>query len=292
MKKNNTKQYETFDRQFDLYRKQIDQVLEKHTEGLEYPYRLLDSMRYSLFSGGKRLRPVLYYATLQMLGYENDDKSDLIAASIECIHTYSLIHDDLPCMDDDNERRGMPTNHVVFGQGLALLAGASLLNLAYELCLRTASQKGFGLACQALAAYSGGMGMIGGQVEDIALDERPDESKLLYIYLKKTAALFVASLLCGAYVAQADNGTIKLLAEFGNSFGFAFQIKDDLDDYINGIAQDENKPEKMSWVSVHGIEKATEDLKQHVQKCKQILTNLRLDYDVSFFRAMLDKMFK
>ncbi|MDR3021706.1 MAG: polyprenyl synthetase family protein [Clostridiales bacterium] len=287
MKDNKNK---SFDRQFEVYKKRIEQTLQKIAEDLEYPHKLLDSVRYSLMMGGKRLRPVIFYATLNMLKRPIDNNADLIAASIECIHTYSLIHDDLPCMDNDSTRRGQPTNHILFGQGVAMLAGSALLNLAYELMFRSLKQPHFVYACHCIAAHAGGMGMIGGQIEDIALDENPDAGKLLYIYQKKTAALFSASFLSASLIACVDKSIIKLLGEFGFSFGMAFQIKDDLDEFINGNPI-EDKSEKFNWVVAHGENDAVIELERQVQKCRDILKELKCDFNIAFLNGLLDRCF-
>ncbi|MDR1138744.1 MAG: polyprenyl synthetase family protein [Clostridiales bacterium] len=285
--KNNNYYKQIFAKQHQGYNIRIDKVLQNMVQDLQYPHRLLDAVKYSLMAGGKRIRPVVFYATLAMFGKPIDDKADLFAASIECIHTYSLIHDDLPCMDDDDIRRGMPSNHMVFGYGTAMLAGNALLNLAYENLLSLSTVRPYQSASVCLAQFSGGMGMIGGQTEDIFLDDSPNISKLEYIYTKKTSALFSACLLSAGLIARADSKYLKYLCEFGNSFGFGFQIKDDLDDYINGKVTDK-QTSKFDWIAAYGEESTLKELDRHKEVCREALIELGTDYNTTFLRGLLE----
>ena len=183
---------QVFLKQQNNYSQRINKVLDNIVQSLQYPHKLLDAIKYSLMASGKRMRPSVFYATLTMFNKVLDDKADTVAACIECIHTYSLIHDDLPCMDNDDLRRGRPTNHIIYGYGTAMLAGNALMNLAYEMLFELSILRAYNSASLCIASFSGGMGMIGGQVEDIALDDDPQASKLNYVYLKKTSALFSA----------------------------------------------------------------------------------------------------
>ncbi|MCL1944515.1 MAG: polyprenyl synthetase family protein [Firmicutes bacterium] len=272
------------------YSQRIERVLESIVQDLQYPHRLLDAIKYSLLAGGKRMRPSLFYATLNMFNKPLDDKADIVAVSIECIHTYSLIHDDLPCMDDDKLRRGKATNHVLFGEAIAMLAGNALLNLAYEQLLSLASYKPYWHAAMCISSFSGGMGMIGGQAEDMALDEFPNSERLKYVYLKKTSSLFSSCLLSAGLIAGADTKHLKLLSEFSNAFGFAFQLKDDLDEHINGTFI-EKKIQKYNWIQAHGESDTIAQLESQLDICKECLTDLSADFNLSFFRGLLIQYF-
>ena len=227
------------------------------------PQHLRASMRYSLLAGGKRVRPVL------MLGV-SPDESRVPAAAIEMIHTYSLIHDDLPGMDDDDYRRGRLTNHKVYGVGHAILAGDGLLNYAYECLLQHAlsypqNLAGHIRAAQIIANRAGVRGMIAGQSLDLLSEHmEPDADRLFYIHAHKTADLLTAPLLAAGCLAGADEEKMAALARFGSSMGLAFQIDDDLLD-VEGDAQLLGKQTgmdqargKMTWPSLVGVEAARE----------------------------------
>ena len=231
------------------------------------PEKLSEAMRYSLLAGGKRIRPVLLLAVCEMLG--GDIQQALVpAAALEMIHTYSLIHDDLPGMDNDDYRRGRLTNHKVFGEGFAILAGDGLLNYAYECILKNGLQfrdnlEGHVRAAQEIAQRAGVCGMIAGQSIDLLSEHRePNEATLSYIHMHKTADLLTAPLLAAAYLAGADEKEKAALTQFGSCVGLAFQIDDDLLDLLGDAAalgkqtgMDEQRG-KMTWPSLVGIEAA------------------------------------
>jgi geranylgeranyl diphosphate synthase type II len=228
---------------------------------------LYESMRYSLTAGGKRIRPVLTLAVCDMLGGDTVQALPY-ACAVEYIHTYSLIHDDLPAMDDDDMRRGKPTNHMVYGEATAILAGDSLLTCAMEAMLKDMMlyfDKPQELARRIRAANiiikgSGIRGMIGGQIADIEAEERAISPELLdYIHLNKTAALIESALLAGAYIAGADRQQLDALSVFGESLGLAFQIVDDLLD-VRGDDSEMGKKSgqdayrhKAAYPAVHGL---------------------------------------
>ena len=198
------------------------------------PGLLVDSMRYSLLAGGKRLRPVMLLAACEMLGGDVDEARDC-ACALEMIHTYSLIHDDLPGMDNDELRRGKPTNHVVYGVGQAILAGDGLLNLAYEVMLANAARHPAHLdrhmaAISEIASGAGVTGMIAGQVADLYAEGKTGfgEDVLTYIHLGKTAAMFRGAMRGGARLAGADEKTMNALSEYADAFGLLFQASDDV----------------------------------------------------------------
>ncbi|MCL2575254.1 MAG: polyprenyl synthetase family protein [Defluviitaleaceae bacterium] len=209
----------------------IENELKKYIDELNCPAQLKEAMEYSLFTGGKRLRPVILLAVCEMLGGE-DEAALPFAAALEMIHTYSLIHDDLPAMDDDDMRRGKPTNHKVFGEGIAILSGDALLNYAYEImadfCLLH-EEANMLEAMSKIARYAGASGMIGGQVMDIDLSN-PTREQLAYIDANKTAKLFMAAFAAGALCAFRDEDTVAKMENIGRNFGLAFQLLDDITD--------------------------------------------------------------
>ncbi|MBR1710921.1 MAG: polyprenyl synthetase family protein [Clostridia bacterium] len=231
------------------------------------PSLMSTSMRYSLLAGGKRIRPVLMLAVVDMLGGDLEEALPM-AAALEMIHTYSLIHDDLPGMDDDDMRRGRPTNHKVYGVGQAILAGDGLLNYAYECMLKNALEHPEHLtrhvsAMQIIAERAGVKGMIAGQCIDLLSENgTPDLDRLIYIDNHKTADLLTAPLLGGAALCSADEESIRALEIYGQKMGMAFQIDDDLldvegDAILLGKATGmDEKMGKMTWPGLTGIEES------------------------------------
>lgn len=228
-----------------------------------------EAMRYSLTAGGKRLRPVITLAVCEMLG--GDIKAALpFAAAVECIHTYSLIHDDLPCMDNDSLRRGKPTCHTVYGESAALLAGDGLLTLAFELMsgADTANAKTALQIINAVSVCAGCDGMIGGQTVDLACEGKTDtdEETLRYMHLRKTSALIRAAAVAGALAGGADSNQLSSISEFADMLGLAFQIRDDILDETGDTAvlgkptgsDDENQ--KVTYVTLLGVDAAQERL--------------------------------
>ena len=205
------------------------------------PDRLLKSMEYSLLAGGKRLRPVLVLSWAGLLGGEGiTDKVMPFAASLECIHTYSLIHDDLPAMDDDDLRRGKPSNHMQFGEATAILAGDGLLTEAFGLMSAASIVKGLPAdrvlrALYVLATAAGAGGMVGGQAVDMEFTGRTDVplEELRAMHAMKTGALITAACECGAILAGAADTDVDNAREFGRNIGVAFQIVDDVLDVIS-----------------------------------------------------------
>jgi geranylgeranyl diphosphate synthase type II len=199
-----------------------------------FPEVLHAAMRHSLFSGGKRLRPILVLAAAEACGAKPEAVMPA-ACALECIHTYSLIHDDLPCMDDDDLRRGRPTCHKVYGEAAALLAGDALLTFAFELMARVKPQQGpegparILTAVRILAQAAGMAGMVGGQMADLEAEGKPADLPMLeYIHTHKTGCLIQASLLTGGWLAGATAVQRKALAAYGENLGLAFQITDDI----------------------------------------------------------------
>lgn len=230
---------------------------------------VVEAMKYSLLNGGKRLRPVFCLEFAKMCSCDRNDALDF-ACAVEYIHTYSLIHDDLPCMDDDDYRRGKPSCHKKFGEATALLAGDGLLTQAFQIigdCDLSDSKKV--LATRLLAQNSGVSGMIGGQVIDLKYEsETPDLKQLLSVHRLKTGALISAACLLGCIAAGADNEKISAASRFAYNLGIAFQIKDDILDVV-GNSEILGKPvgsdaenEKTTYVTLEGLEKAQNDVEK------------------------------
>jgi geranylgeranyl diphosphate synthase type II len=220
----------------ELVNTEIDRLIPDKGEA---PQKLRDAMRWSLFAGGKRFRPALLFATGRAFGAA-DAELLRTAAAVEMIHTYSLIHDDLPALDNDALRRGMPTCHVVFGEAVAILAGDALQTYAYEVLSRLGCPADQRVKIIYEIAHATGTvdGMIGGQVKDVEAERTPVDAKTLeYIHRSKTGALITASLVTGGIYAGADEGDAERLRAFGRSAGLAFQIADDVLDVTQSSEQ-------------------------------------------------------
>lgn len=228
---------------------------------------VVKAMKYSLSNGGKRLRPVLCLEFARACGADRFDALDF-ACAVEYIHTYSLIHDDLPCMDDDDMRRGKPSCHKEFGEATALLAGDALLTHAFQILAGAElDDKKIALACGLLAQNAGVQGMVGGQVIDLKYEsETPDLQQLLSVHRLKTGALISAACLLGCIAAGADDEKIAAASAFAYDLGVAFQIKDDILDVV-GSTEALGKPvgsdaenNKTTYVTVRGMENAQKDV--------------------------------
>jgi len=212
----------------------IDAALERYLPDVSsVPSIIFESVRYSVFAGGKRLRPVLCLASVEAVGGETENVLPA-ACALEMIHTYSLIHDDLPAMDDDDYRRGKPTNHRVFGEAVAILAGDALLTEAFHLLSKKELFKGVQdgsliRVIHELSRASGYFGMVGGQVVDIQSEGRAlDEETLYFVHTHKTGALMTAAVRTGAILADATEEQIHNLSQYGRDLGIAFQVADDI----------------------------------------------------------------
>ncbi|MBV1714576.1 MAG: polyprenyl synthetase family protein [Desulfarculus sp.] len=211
----------------------VDAALERLLPADENGGRILEAMRYSIFAGGKRLRPILCLAGAEAVG---GDPAQVMfcACAMEMVHTYSLIHDDLPAMDDDEFRRGVPTSHMVYGEGMAVLAGDGLLTQAMVLLSDPAETAGLDPsrvleAAQVVMKAAGYVGMVGGQAVDLASENlRPDLATVQYMHAMKTGALITASVQSGAILAGGDADQVRQLVRYGRRIGLAFQIADDL----------------------------------------------------------------
>jgi geranylgeranyl diphosphate synthase, type II len=245
----------------------------------EVPHNLHKAMRYSMFAGGKRLRPALAYATFEAFGGKGESIY-LAMSALEMLHTFSLIHDDLPCMDDDDFRRGKPTCHKQFGEATAVLAGDALCIHAFELLARTGNAK----AIEVLARSLGTSGMIGGQIIDIESEGKVvDLGTVDYIHYHKTAALIEASLVIGALLGGASEKDIKIVEEFGHAIGLAFQVVDDILDIVSTTEQlgkdagSDIENGKATYPSVIGLEPSKQKALELYQNSVQTLDQLSCD---------------
>lgn len=265
----------------------VDQSLQEllPAEGV-YPPIIHQAMRYSIFAGGKRLRPILCLAAAEAVGKASEPLLP-VACALEMLHTYSLIHDDLPAMDDDDYRRGKLTNHKVYGEGIAVLAGDALLTYAFEVLARYSRQNpAQGTALQVLeeiALAVGTAGMIGGQVVDLESEGKnitKQEEILSYIHTHKTGALFRTSLRAGALLAGAGEEELAGLTLYAEKFGLAFQITDDLLDVIGKqeilgkpIGSDAHK-KKITYPVIYGLEESKCLAKEAIEEAVQALEKL------------------
>lgn len=259
-------------------------------EQYEYQKTIVDAMSYSVLAGGKRLRPMLMEAAYQMFDGIGQDIDSFMAA-IEMIHTYSLVHDDLPAMDNDMYRRGKKTTHAVYGEAMGILAGDALLNYAFETVadalVRCNGDMRMIRAYAVLSRKAGIYGMIGGQVVDVESEkkgQKVDQNCLDFIYRLKTGALIEASLMIGAILAGASDEEVTFMEQAGTKLGLAFQIQDDILDVTSSlevlgkpIGSDERN-EKATYVALEGLEKAKTEVERLSKEAVQILDGLKKDH--------------
>lgn len=249
---------------------------------------LFQAMRHAVFSGGKRYRPLLALASGECFGVSEDVVLPF-ACALELIHNYSLIHDDLPSMDDDDFRRGKPSCHKVYGENIALLAGDSLLTMAFEVISRVPlEEKSLPKKEKVISEISqsaGIGGMIGGQFMDISLSpDKMTEEEYYDLILKKTGSLIIAALKTGAILGNATPSQIKAIEDYGRNIGFAFQIRDDIiDSAEEGQKKDSPSP---NAVSLFGLKRAKEKLKTFIDKALQSLEEASLDSDAFRFLSL------
>ena len=265
-------------------------------EQYEYQKTIVDAMSYSVLAGGKRLRPMLMEASYQMFGGAGE-ALDAFMAAIEMIHTYSLVHDDLPAMDNDLYRRGKKTTHAVYGEAMGVLAGDALLNFAFETVadavVRSASDMRVTKAFAVLAKKAGIYGMIGGQVVDVESEKKGqqiDRDCLDFIYRLKTGALIEASLMIGAILAGASEEEGLLMEEAGTKLGLAFQIQDDILDVTSSLEVlgkpigSDARNEKATYVAFEGLEKAGEEVERLSREAVAILDGFKREH--TFLREL------
>lgn len=268
------------------HKKHIDHYLNECIAGLNAPERLKEAMLYSLQAGGKRIRPILLLATMEALGC--DAKEGIpVACAIEMIHTYSLIHDDLPAMDDDDLRRGKPTNHKVYGEAMAILAGDALLTLSFEV-VGGLNEKAISAQVKSeiltkMAAASGAEGMVGGQVADLEAEDKSLELEALEaIHLRKTGKLLGFSIEAGALLAGADSKQRQSLGRFSKHLGLAFQIQDDILDVEGDTAKmgkaagSDQQNRKSTYPQLLTLDGAKQKLGNHLEEGKKALYEAKI----------------
>lgn len=278
----------------------INNVLEKFLPAEDGQQRIIfEAMNYSVRAGGKRLRPMLMEETYHMFGGSSAVIEPFMAA-IEMIHTYSLVHDDLPAMDNDEYRRGKKTTHAVYGEAMGILAGDALLNLAYE-----TAAKAFGMevadtrvarAFAVLAKKAGVYGMVGGQVVDVESEKSDDcpitREKLDFIYRLKTSALIESSMMIGAILAGASSDEVSRVEQIAAKLGLAFQIQDDVLDVTSTLevlgkpVGSDEKNNKATYVTFEGLDKAVSDVERISKEAEEQLDDL--GYDDAFLKELFE----
>ncbi|MCD7981104.1 MAG: polyprenyl synthetase family protein [Clostridiales bacterium] len=277
----------------------VEEILAKYLpEETGFQKTVIEAMNYSFLAGGKRLRPMLMQETCRLFG-GCDHAVEPFMAAIEMIHTYSLIHDDLPAMDDDDYRRGRKTTHVVYGEAMGILAGDGLLNLAYETALTALESEphnpGVPEALRILARNAGIYGMLGGQVADVESEGLPvSREKLDFIYALKTGALIESAMRIGAVLGGADDEQQGLVSQAAKDVGLAFQIRDDILD-VAGDQRTTGKPtgsdeknHKTTYVTIRGLAAAEEDVERISEHAVGILRALpiRNDFLIELIRFL------
>ncbi len=272
--------------------KKIDEALHLHKPQLsnQYDKTLIDSMNYSLFAGGKRIRPMLALSTFQALKGANSEHIFIATCALEMVHTFSLIHDDLPCMDDDNLRRGKPTNHIVYGEGVAVLSGTALCIHAFELICKTKNIECCLILCKAL----GIQGMLAGQTEDLLNEGKiPNSQTVDLIHQHKTGKLIEASIMLGAELANANLSQKQNLQKYGQNIGLAFQIIDDILDIEQSsktlgkdAGSDQNR-KKMTHPQIVGIENSKKRASELVTEAIEIIQKESIETEELSYLAQL-----
>lgn len=268
------------------YKECINSGLRDYVSGLvDCNEKLIDSIKYSLMSGGKRIRGILLLAFFELFGGRKEDAIPF-ACAIEMLHTYSLIHDDLPCMDNDDIRRGKPSNHRVYGEDIALLAGDALLTMAFEVLSNQNLADKFGAekiirVCKILSFSAGAQGMVSGQADDLSMEVGNHGTEEIFkMYKKKTGMLIESSAEIGAVLSENDESKLALVKNYGRNVGLAFQLVDDL---LDVVGQEEiiGKPvgsdisnKKFTYISVFGIEQTRDKIKKLTQDSLDILNKL------------------
>lgn len=283
----------------------IEVLLKKYLPKEEgWQKNVIEAMNYSVTAGGKRLRPMLMQETYKLFGGEGTEIEPFMAA-MEMIHTYSLVHDDLPAMDNDEYRRGRKTTHVVYGEAMAILAGDGLLNFAFETALKVfetdADKTRAARALAVLAKKAGIYGMIGGQTADIEaenLGSKVTQEHLLFIHEHKTAALIQASMMIGAILAGASDSQIEVVEKAAYDIGVAFQIQDDILDVTSTLETlgkpvgSDEKNHKTTYVTLKGIETASREQKEMSAHAICLLQSLELENDflMELIRSLITRI--
>lgn len=279
--------------------KEIERILYSYLpEEKGYQKTVLCAMNYTMKAGGKRLRPMLMEETFRLFGGENRNVIEPFMAAIEMIHTYSLIHDDLPALDNDDYRRGRKTAHVVYGEAMAILAGDALLNYAFETAAKafrgTAEDITVAKAFRVLTQKPGIYGMIGGQTADVENEHKKISlDMLLYIHENKTAALIECAMMIGAILAGASEDEVALIERIASKIGMAFQIQDDILDKTSTqeelgkpVGSDERN-EKNTYVSMKGLEQSRKDVLEYTQEAIEMFDSLHRE-NIFLRKLLLD----
>lgn len=288
-----------FTKELEQRVKAANQAIEENLpKEYKHPGEIIEAMRYSVLVGGKRVRPVLMEECYRLFGGKGEEIR-VFQSVMECIHTASLVHDDLPAIDNDMLRRGKKTTHAQYGEALGILAGDALLNYAYELLLsgilKSANKDNALRAAQILAVKSGYLGMLGGQDVDVEIDKKGlkgDDLEILnYIYEKKTSALIEASMMAGAALAGAREDELAIIEKIGNRIGLAFQIQDDILD-VTGTTQSmgksvfsDAKNKRETYVTLLGVEEASKRVQAITQEAVSMLE--KLPGDKAFLKELL-----
>ncbi|WP_408626492.1 polyprenyl synthetase family protein [Anaerocolumna chitinilytica] len=291
---------EVFNRLQQEKKEYIEKVLKVFLPfGDEPQNKIYEAMNYSVLAGGKRLRPILMLAAFEM--FEGNEKEILepFLAAIEMIHTYSLVHDDLPAMDNDEYRRGKKTTHAVYGEAIGILAGDALLNYAFETaCLafkKSQYCQQIAEAMGVLARKSGIRGMLGGQVVDMeGFTEKTEKSELDYMYRLKTGALLEASLMIGTILAGGTAKEVKMMEQVAESIGLAFQIQDDILDVVSSVEvlgkpiHSDEKNNKITYVNLLGLDESQKEVKKLTEDGLNTLKNL--NKNAEFLEILLNSL--
>ena len=278
----------------------IEEILKSYLpENITQQKTIYDAMEYSLMAGGKRLRPMLMLEAYRLFGGKDESIVTPFMAAIEMIHTYSLVHDDLPAMDNDDYRRGRKTTHIVYGEDMGILAGDALLNYAYETVAKSMVSGGkLKLQAKAFAVLSqkaGIYGMVGGQVVDVEMTGKDlSEEQLEFIYRLKTGALLEASLMTGAVLAGASDEEVRAMEKVGRNVGMAFQIQDDILD-ITSTTEELGKPvhsdeknAKSTYVAIYGMDESLKAVEEYSEKALNIL--LEFDMQNAYLNSLIEML--
>lgn len=285
-----------FDDQMKRRVTEIKHIIEGYLPQEEgYQRTLLEAVNYSMLVGGKKLRPLLMQQTYVMFGGKSEVIRPFMAA-IEMIHTHSLIHDDLPAMDNDEYRRGKKTTHVVYGEAMAILAGDALLNMAYETAAKAfdiePGNPALGRAFQILTGKTGIYGMIGGQSVDVENEgKKLNDGQLYFVYRLKTGALIEASMMIGAVLAGATEEEVETVQQIAEKIGLAFQIQDDIldvtgeEEQLGKPVKSDEKNNKVTYVTVNGLEQAGKDVARYSKEAVELLESL--PYENEFLENLI-----
>ncbi len=264
-----------------------------------YQKTIFEAMEYAYMAGGKRLRPLFMSEVFEMMGGTDRKVLEPFMAALEMIHTYSLVHDDLPAMDDDDYRRGRKTTHIVYGEAMGILTGDALLNYAYEITANAlASADDIVAAAKAMKVLTGKagiFGMVGGQVVDVEMNGQiPDMQVLDFIYRLKTSALLESAFMIGGILAGADDEQVSMLEKIACNVGIAFQIQDDILDVTSTTevlgkpVNSDEKNEKTTYVAFCGLDKAKEAVRDYSQKAVETLEKLDTPNSKEYVRELIN----